>query len=64
MCPCISSRDKYAVCSRCESGLMVPSIFQRDNYCFEAYELCPLFYNFRIRQEQKNMVNEPSEIVI
>ena len=24
-------------------GLMVPSLFERENYCFTLYELCPLF---------------------
>jgi hypothetical protein len=22
---------------------MVPSVFERENYCFALYELCPLF---------------------
>ena len=43
MCPCISSKNKYAVCWRFNDGLMVPSIFQRENHCFSLYELCPLF---------------------
>ena len=43
MCPCLSSKSKYAVCSRFIDGLMVPSFFEKENYCFALYELCPLF---------------------
>ncbi|MDD5668500.1 MAG: response regulator [Candidatus Omnitrophica bacterium] len=43
MCPCLSSKSKYATCGDCEDGLMVPSVFERENYCFALYELCPLF---------------------
>jgi hypothetical protein len=43
MCPCLSSRSKYAICSRFTDGLMVPSVFERENYCLALYELCPLF---------------------
>jgi hypothetical protein len=25
------------------NGLMTPSVFERENYCFSLYELCPLF---------------------
>lgn len=47
MCPCISSKSKYAICLQYESELMVPSISERINYCFDAYELCPLFLGFK-----------------
>jgi hypothetical protein len=63
MCPCISSKSKYAVCSRYESGVMVPSVYQRENYCFDAYELCPLFYNSEIRAELR-AINQPEEVII
>ncbi|MFA5362842.1 MAG: hypothetical protein WC335_06330 [Candidatus Omnitrophota bacterium] len=43
MCPCLSSKSRYATCGRFEDGLMVPSVFERENYCFALYELCPLF---------------------
>jgi hypothetical protein len=43
MCPCLSSTSKYAICSRFIHGLMVPSVFERENYCLALYELCPLF---------------------
>ncbi len=43
ICPCLSSKSKYAVCSRFADGLMVPSVFERESYCFTLYELCPLF---------------------
>jgi hypothetical protein len=43
MCPCLSSKSRYAICRRFTDGLMVPSIFERENYCFALYELCPLF---------------------
>lgn len=43
MCPCLSSKSKYATCRRYEDGLMVPSVFERENYCLALYELCPLF---------------------
>jgi hypothetical protein len=40
---------------------MTPSVSQRNDYCFGAYELCPLFYSSKIRDELKKAVNEPSE---
>lgn len=43
MCPCLSSKSKYATCGHFEYGLMVPPVFERENYCFALYELCPLF---------------------
>jgi hypothetical protein len=43
MCPCISSKSKYALCLRHQDGLMIPSVSERENYCFDLYELCPLF---------------------
>jgi hypothetical protein len=43
MCPCLSSKSRYATCGRFGDGLMVPSVFERENYCFALYELCPLF---------------------
>jgi len=43
MCPCLSSKSKYATCRHFEEGLMVPSVFERENYCFTLYELCPIF---------------------
>lgn len=43
MCPCLSSKSRYALCRRFADGLMVPSLFERENYCFALYELCPLF---------------------
>jgi len=43
MCPCLSSKSNYAICGRFKGGLMVPSVFERENYCFALYELCPLF---------------------
>jgi hypothetical protein len=43
MCPCLSSKSKYATCGRFKYGLMVPSVFERENYCLSVYELCPLF---------------------
>jgi|GEM_PF-5331935 len=44
MCPCISSMSEYATCGKSEEGLMSPSVYERENYCFGLYELCPLFY--------------------
>lgn len=43
ICPCLSSRSVYATCGRYLEGLMVPSGFERENYCFGIYELCPIF---------------------
>ena len=43
MCPCLSSRSQYATCSKYELGLVSPSVYERQNYCFGIYELCPLF---------------------
>lgn len=43
MCPILSSKSKYATCGRFADGLMVPSLFERENYCLALYELCPLF---------------------
>jgi len=45
MCPCISSKSEYATCGKSEEGMMSPSVYERDNYCFGLYELCPLFHN-------------------
>ena len=44
MCPCISSKSEYATCGKSEEGMMSPSVYERENYCFGLYELCPLFY--------------------
>ena len=43
MCPCLSSKSKYATCGRFTKSLMTPSVFQRENHCLNLYELCPLF---------------------
>ncbi len=43
ICPCISSKSEYATCSKSEEGMMTPSIYARENYCFGIYELCPVF---------------------
>jgi hypothetical protein len=43
---------------------MIPSISQRSNYCFDAYELCPLFYNSKGGEETKRTINEPNEAAI
>ena len=51
MCPCISSKIKYAICNRYDSGLMCPSIIERENFCFSLYELCPLFLDIPVHKE-------------
>jgi hypothetical protein len=43
---------------------MVPSLSQRNDYCFDAYELCPLFYNSKAREELKRAVNELNEVAL
>ncbi len=43
MCPCLSSKSIYAICGRFTGSLMIPSVFERENYCLALYELCPLF---------------------
>ncbi|GEM_PF-2357955 len=43
MCPCISSRSDYATCNHHEAAVVHPSEFDRENYCFGIYELCPVF---------------------
>lgn len=48
MCPCLSSKSEYATCSRSKDGLISPSIYERDNYCLDLYELCPLFSSIRV----------------
>jgi hypothetical protein len=53
VCPCLSSKSKYALCRRYTDGLMVPSVFERENYCFALYELCPLFC---LHGKQEDMV--------
>ena len=59
MCPCITSKSKYAICNRCHLGLMCPSVFERENYCFSLYELCPLFADIPVREEcAEEMVDE------
>ena len=47
MCPCLSSKSEYATCSRSNDGLMSPSLYERENYCLDLYELCPLFSDVR-----------------
>lgn len=56
MCPCLSSKSEYATCSRTEDGLMSPSLYERENYCLDLYELCPLFYKAR-----SGMIEEVSD---
>ena len=51
MCPCITSKNKYAICNRYHLSLMCPSVFERENYCFSLYELCPLFVDIPFREE-------------
>lgn len=51
MCPCISSKGKYATCSRYYVPITRPSVFERENYCFSLYELCPVFSGGRIDRE-------------
>lgn len=51
MCPCISSKSIYATCNRHESGLVCPTIFERDNYCFSLYELCPVFLGVSVSED-------------
>lgn len=43
MCPCVSSKSEYATCNHHESIAMCPSSFEKENYCFSLYELCPVF---------------------
>ena len=43
MCPCISSKDPHAICAHSASIPVCPSVFERENYCFSLYELCPVF---------------------
>ena len=54
MCPCLSSKSRYATCSKCEGGLMSPSLYERENYCLDLYELCPLFYKIRTGIEEES----------
>jgi len=62
MCPCMSSRSIYAVCGKYEEGLMVPSVFERENYCLAIYELCPIFSPFVVPQEARERVCEPAGV--
>jgi len=62
VCPCLSSRSKYAICKRFTDGLMVPSVFERENYCFDLYELCPLF-SFDIKHEDISIKEREGELV-
>jgi len=62
MCPCLSSKSKYATCSRFEDGLMVPSVFERENYCLALYELCPLFTS-DIKREYIDIKEKDCELV-
>lgn len=48
MCPCISSRDKHAICNKSGAGLVCPSLSERENFCFSLYELCPIFLGANI----------------
>jgi hypothetical protein len=62
MCPCLSSRSKYAICSRFTDGLMAPSVFERENYCLALYELCPLF-SCTIKDEDSNTKERAYELI-
>jgi len=62
VCPCLSSRSKYAICSRFTDGLMVPSFFERENYCLALYELCPLFSS-DIKYEDISIKERERELV-
>jgi len=61
MCPCLSSRSNYATCSRFTDGLMVPSVFERENYCLALYKLCPLF-TYYIKLEGANIKERECEL--
>ena len=50
MCPCLNSRDKYAIC--CKSGSDVGPE-ERRIYCLGVYELCPIFIGF---------ISQPGEV--
>jgi hypothetical protein len=41
---------------------MVPSVFERENYCFDLYELCPLF-SFDIKHEDISIKEREGELV-
>ena len=43
MCPCLSSRSENAECNHRGSDDFLPSAFEKENYCFSIYELCPIF---------------------
>ena len=62
MCPCMSSRSIYAVCGKHEEGLMVPSVFERENYCYGIYELCPIFSPYFMPQEKWETRLEPAGV--
>jgi hypothetical protein len=41
---------------------MVPSVFERENYCLTLYELCPLF-SCAIKDEDINTKERARELV-
>jgi hypothetical protein len=55
MCPCISSKSEYATCGKSAEGMMSPSVYERENYCFGLYELCPLFYKIEAGEVRADM---------
>lgn len=61
MCPCLSSKSKNATCGRFTDGLMAPSIFERENYCFSLYELCPFFSGAPINDEEVLIESSPEQ---
>jgi hypothetical protein len=37
---------------------MCPSLFERENYCFSLYELCPLFFAITISEDTAKEIIE------
>jgi hypothetical protein len=63
-CPCISSKSPYAICGHFQEGLMVPSLFERENYCFALYELCPIFRQDRVSDELVGLQNDLRDLIV
>jgi hypothetical protein len=54
LCPCISSGNERAICNHREAIGATPSLFERENYCFSLYELCPVFCGGNVKGFTEN----------
>ena len=49
LCPLISSRERRATCGKLNGGAGIPALSVKEHYCFDIYELCPLFLSYSVK---------------